>query len=78
MLSLTERGYGVDQGIPTLVIAASSIDDVIAITGFGVALGMAFSIGTKEIHLSKTGVKRNLFYLWDTVCHNMNTLFKYK
>jgi len=48
MLSLTERGYGVDQGVPTLVIAASSIDDVIAITGFGVVLGMTFSIGKKR------------------------------
>ena len=45
LLSLHARGYGVDKGIPTLVIAASSIDDVIAITGFGVVLGITFSTG---------------------------------
>jgi len=45
LLSLHTQGYGVDKGIPTLVIAASSIDDVIAITGFGVVLGITFSTG---------------------------------
>jgi NhaP-type Na+/H+ or K+/H+ antiporter len=45
VLSLHARGYGVDKGISTLIIAASSIDDVIAITGFGVVLGIAFSKG---------------------------------
>ena len=33
------------SGIPTLVIAAASIDDVLAITGFSVALGIAFDSG---------------------------------
>ncbi|ELU16618.1 hypothetical protein CAPTEDRAFT_34319, partial [Capitella teleta] len=45
MLSLHEQGYGVIKGIPTLVIAAASVDDVLAISGFGVALGIAFSKG---------------------------------
>jgi len=45
LLSLHAQGYGVDKGIPTLLIAASCIDDVIAITGFGVVLGIAFSTG---------------------------------
>ena len=45
LLSLSERGYGVDKGIPTLVIAASSIDDVLAISGFGILLGISFSEG---------------------------------
>lgn len=43
LLSLDEQGYGVQKGIPTLVIAAASIDDVLAISGFGVCLGMIFS-----------------------------------
>jgi hypothetical protein len=30
-MSLSERGYGVAKGIPTLVIAACSADDVVAI-----------------------------------------------
>ena len=45
MLVLDAQGYGVEKGIPTLIIAASSIDDVVAITGFGVVLGIAFSTG---------------------------------
>ncbi|XP_025095637.1 sodium/hydrogen exchanger 9B2-like isoform X1 [Pomacea canaliculata] len=45
LLSLSERGYGIDKGIPTLVIAAASLDDVLAITGFGVLLGISFSTG---------------------------------
>eukprot|EP00106_Octopus_bimaculoides_P006078 XP_014773520.1 PREDICTED: sodium/hydrogen exchanger 9B1-like [Octopus bimaculoides] len=45
LLYLQDNGYGIDKGIPTLVIAAASIDDVLAITGFGVVLGIAFSEG---------------------------------
>ena len=45
LLSLKDRGYGVGKGIPTLVIAAASIDDVFAISGFGVFLGITFSTG---------------------------------
>ena len=51
MLSLQERGFGVDQGIPTLVIAAASIDDVLAISAFGVCLGIAFSTGRISGHI---------------------------
>ncbi|XP_074647339.1 sodium/hydrogen exchanger 9B2-like [Tubulanus polymorphus] len=43
MLHLEEKGLGTDKGIPTLVIAAASVDDVLAISGFGVFLGIAFS-----------------------------------
>ncbi len=48
MLSLAERGYGVRQGIPTLVIAAASIDDVLAISGFTVILGVVFTHGMQH------------------------------
>ncbi len=53
MLNLQEKGLGVDKGIPTLVIAAASIDDVIAISGFGVALGIAFSQGNLVLTIFK-------------------------
>ncbi|XP_069956853.1 sodium/hydrogen exchanger 9B2 isoform X2 [Cherax quadricarinatus] len=46
LLKLSEQGYGVDQGIPTLIIAAASIDDVLAITGFSVLLGLTFAEGS--------------------------------
>ena len=46
MLLLQEGGYGVEKGIPTLLMAAGSFDDILAITGFNTCLGMAFSTGT--------------------------------
>lgn len=45
MLVLSQKGYGVKKGIPTLVIAASSIDDVLAISGFGILMGITFAKG---------------------------------
>lgn len=43
MLLLQKDGYGVEQGIPTLLMAAGSFDDILAITGFTTCLGMAFA-----------------------------------
>jgi len=43
VLMLQEAGYGVEKGIPTMILAASSLDDVLAICGFGVASGIAYS-----------------------------------
>ena len=45
MLLLQKDGYGVEQGIPTLLMAAGSFDDILAITGFTTCLGMAFATG---------------------------------
>ncbi|XP_055875672.1 sodium/hydrogen exchanger 9B2-like isoform X4 [Biomphalaria glabrata] len=53
LISLGERRYGIDKGIPTLVIAAASLDDILAITGFGVLLGITFSTGDIAWTLSK-------------------------
>uniref|UniRef100_A0A0L8HCD6 Cation/H+ exchanger transmembrane domain-containing protein n=1 Tax=Octopus bimaculoides TaxID=37653 RepID=A0A0L8HCD6_OCTBM len=59
LLYLQDNGYGIDKGIPTLVIAAASIDDVLAITGFGVVLGIAFSeagvLGSPRLEMPGTG-----------------------
>ncbi|XP_076461638.1 sodium/hydrogen exchanger 9B2-like isoform X1 [Babylonia areolata] len=57
LLSLSERGYGVEKGVPTLVMAASSIDDVLAITGFGVLIGITFSSGDLAWNLLKGPVE---------------------
>ncbi|XP_073897552.1 sodium/hydrogen exchanger 9B1 isoform X2 [Castor canadensis] len=46
MLLLQEEGYGVEKGIPTLLIAASSLDDIVAITGFNTFLSVVFSTGS--------------------------------
>jgi hypothetical protein len=56
LLGLQEKGYGEDKGISTLVIAASSIDDIVAISGFGVVLGLIFSKGKNKFTF--------LFILW--------------
>ncbi|KAG0427322.1 hypothetical protein HPB47_025627 [Ixodes persulcatus] len=53
MLWLQSEGLGVDQGIPTLVMAAASFDDVLAITGFGVVLGIVFSKGNLAWNIAK-------------------------
>ena len=45
LLELQDKGYGVVKGIPTLVIAAASVDDVLAISGFSILLGLAFQGG---------------------------------
>jgi len=43
MMILHKQGYGVEKGIPTSMIAASSFDDIIAITAFGVFSTIAFN-----------------------------------
>merc|ERR1719471_240249 len=43
LLSLQSRGFGVDKGIPTLVIAAASVDDVLAISCFTILTGIIFN-----------------------------------
>ncbi|KAL4240467.1 Sodium/hydrogen exchanger 9B2 [Mactra antiquata] len=53
LLNLADRGFGIKKGIPTLVIAAASVDDVLAITGFGVTLGIAFSEGDLALSIIK-------------------------
>ena len=42
MTILTKKNLGVSKGIPSVLLAAASMDDVIAIAGFGVMLGFAF------------------------------------
>lgn len=48
MLLLQENGYGIKKGIPTLLMAASSLDDIIAITGFSTCLSIVFSSGKQK------------------------------
>ncbi|GAB1288141.1 Sodium/hydrogen exchanger 9B2 [Apodemus speciosus] len=48
---LGEGGYGVEKGIPTLLMAAGSFDDILAITGFNTCLGVAFSTGSTAFNI---------------------------
>ncbi|TSU11354.1 Succinate--CoA ligase [ADP/GDP-forming] subunit alpha, mitochondrial [Bagarius yarrelli] len=45
-LDASKDGYGAEQGVPTLLMAAGSFDDVLAITGFTTCLGIAFATGS--------------------------------
>ena len=45
LLLLQDKGYGVRKGIPTLVIAAASCENVYAISAHGIVLGISFSTG---------------------------------
>ncbi|KAG5848356.1 hypothetical protein ANANG_G00097620 [Anguilla anguilla] len=51
MLLLQKEGYGVEQGVPTLLMAAGSFDDVLAITGFTTCVGVAFATGSTGYNL---------------------------
>ncbi|KAK9826104.1 hypothetical protein WJX81_003950 [Elliptochloris bilobata] len=46
MLELQRRGYGHAKAIPSIEMAATGIDSVLAITGFAVASGIAIPSGT--------------------------------
>lgn len=45
MFNLQARGFGVKKGIPSLVVAAASFDDVVAISGFSMCIGLAIGSG---------------------------------
>ncbi|WKY15501.1 hypothetical protein Q1695_000744 [Nippostrongylus brasiliensis] len=45
LLDAAKTGYGVDSGVPSLVIAAASLDDVYAITIFSLTLTFLFPSG---------------------------------
>lgn len=42
MIQVGKRGLGTEKAIPTIVLTAASMDDVIAISGFGIMMGFAF------------------------------------
>mmetsp|Transcript_4912 Transcript_4912/g.7373 ORF Transcript_4912/g.7373 Transcript_4912/m.7373 type:complete len:496 (+) Transcript_4912:12-1499(+) len=46
LLGLEQRGYGRGSGVPTLVVAAAALDDVLSLSGFGVSLGFAVSVSS--------------------------------
>lgn len=60
MMVLQENGYGVEEGIPSLLMAASSMDDVLAITGFNTCLSIVFSSGKQE-NITITGSFMTVF-----------------
>lgn len=55
MISFMERKMGAKKSIPTMILAAASLDDVIAIVIFTVLLGM-YTGGTESIGLRLAGI----------------------
>uniref|UniRef100_A0A3Q2Y7Z5 Mitochondrial sodium/hydrogen exchanger 9B2-like n=1 Tax=Hippocampus comes TaxID=109280 RepID=A0A3Q2Y7Z5_HIPCM len=52
-LGFDRRCLGLPQGIPTLLMAAGSFDDILAITGFSTCLGVTFSTGSTWMSVLK-------------------------
>jgi len=55
LVNLGQRGYGVKKGIPTLVIATCSADDLVALGGFGIAAGITFNPDASITDLASHG-----------------------
>ena len=45
LLNLQEHGFGTNKGIPSLLIASATLDDVLSISLFGILLGVIFATG---------------------------------
>ena len=60
---LQEQRYGVEKGIPTSLIAASSFDDIIAITIFGVCQTSAFAAEGKSSGSPGMAVLVNIYQI---------------
>ncbi|XP_050538581.1 sodium/hydrogen exchanger 9B2-like isoform X2 [Daktulosphaira vitifoliae] len=71
LLWLKKNGYGESNGVNTLVIAASSLDDIISISAFGVLLGLVFSEGNLTSKIIQgpvdVGIGTALGILWGFV-----------
>lgn len=51
MIDLKDRKIGVEKSIPSLLIAASSLDNIIAISGFITMFDITFSKGIQHLLL---------------------------
>ena len=48
MFDLHQRGFGTKKGIPSIVVAAASMDDIVAMLGFSVCIGLAGGHGSVQ------------------------------
>ncbi|XP_045612006.1 sodium/hydrogen exchanger 9B2 [Procambarus clarkii] len=68
LLKLSMEGYGVEKGIPTLVIAAASVDNVLAISGASIMLGVIFSEGSLVWTILKSPAQMFLGVIYGIAC----------
>ncbi len=61
MIGYIERRKGADKGIPTMILAAASLDDVIAIVIFSVFLGL-YTGSTGGVVLKLAGIPASIFF----------------
>ena len=52
MTNLKRLGYGVDKGIPSLLMAACAFDDIVAITGYTICIGIALDSTSDNLILA--------------------------
>lgn len=57
LFRLRDVGYGVSKGIPTLVLAATAIDDSISVAIFAIILNIMFSTGSTTYNIIKVKPK---------------------
>ena len=57
MLHVQEEGYGTEKGIPQLVLAGASVDDVVVIVIFSVLLGIAQATGFSWVSVALIPVR---------------------
>ncbi|XP_052079843.1 sodium/hydrogen exchanger 9B2-like [Mytilus californianus] len=53
LVNLQDRQYGVAKGIPTMLLAAGGLDNVLCVTGFSVFMGIIFSEGDLAVTIVK-------------------------
>ena len=52
MTNLKRLGFGVDKGIPSLLMAACAFDDIVAITGYTICIGIALDSTSDNLVLA--------------------------
>ena len=52
MTNLKRLGYGVEKGIPSLLMAACAFDDIVAITGYTICIGIALDSTSDNLVLA--------------------------
>lgn len=53
LFRLRDAGYGESKGIPTLVLAATAIDDSVSVAVFAIILNAMFSTGSATFNIIK-------------------------
>jgi len=64
LVSLIDRGYGKDKGIPTVIIAAATFDDILTIINNGICTSIAFTKIDEITGEPKESVAQDILHLF--------------